>query len=137
MSPEVYDGTVAYARAKRAQLVLMHEWVRRMEGTGVSFQAMHPGWAATPGIRDSLPGFAKVMGPLLRTPDQGADTAVWLASAPAGVETTGGFWLDRRPRWEHKVPWTRLSEEDFDDAGAALWAWCAARTGWQGPTRPV
>ena len=137
MSPEVYDGTVAYARAKRAQLVLMHEWVRRMEGTGVSFQAMHPGWAATPGIRDSLPGFAKVMGPLLRTPDQGADTAGWLASAPAGVETTGGFWLDRRPRWEHKVPWTRLSEEDFDDAGAALWAWCAARTGWQGPTRPV
>ena len=137
MTGDAYDGTVAYARAKRAQLVLLHEWVRRTAGTGVSFHAMHPGWAATPGIQDSLPGFARVMGPLLRTADQGADTAVWLASAPAGIETNGGFWLDRRPRWEHKVPWTRLSDADFADAGAALWAWCAARTGWDGPTRPV
>ncbi len=137
MPADTYDGTVAYARAKRAQLVLLHEWVRRTAGTGVSFHAMHPGWAATPGIQDSLPGFARVMGPLLRTADQGADTAVWLASAPAAVETNGGFWLDRRPRWEHKVPWTRLPEEDFADAGAALWAWCAARTGWDGPTRAV
>ncbi len=137
MGPSDYDGTVAYARAKRAQLVLMHEWVRRTPGTGVCFHAMHPGWADTPGIRDSLPGFARVMGPFLRSPDQGADTAVWLAAAPAGVETTGGFWLDRRRRWEHKVPWTRLSEQEFHDAGAALWAWCADCTGWDGPTRPV
>jgi len=135
MGPDDYDGTVAYARAKRAQLVLMHEWVRRTEGTGVSFHAMHPGWADTPGIRDSLPGFAKVMGPILRTADEGADTIVWLAAAPEGVESTGGFWLDRRPRWEHKVPWTRLSEEDFVSAGSELWTWCADLTGWQGPGR--
>ena len=133
MGPDGYDGTVAYARAKRAQLVLMHEWNRRMGDLGVSFHAMHPGWADTPGIRRGLPGFAHVMGPLLRTPDQGADTAVWLASAPAGAESTGRFWLDRRPRWEHKVPWTRLSTHEFFEAGAALWARCAALTGWDGP----
>jgi len=137
MGPDDYDGTVAYARAKRAQLVLMHEWVRRTDGSGVSFQAMHPGWADTPGVRDALPGFARVMGPFLRTPEQGADTIVWLASAPEGVETNGGFWLDRRPRWENKAPWTRLSGPDFEDAGAELWAWCAERTGWDGPRRPV
>jgi NAD(P)-dependent dehydrogenase (short-subunit alcohol dehydrogenase family) len=137
MGPDGYDGTVAYARAKRAQLVLMHEWVRRTEGAGVVFHAMHPGWADTPGVRHSLPGFAKVMGPFLRTPDQGADTVVWLAAAPAAVATTGGFWLDRHERWEHKVPWTRLPASEFRDAGAALWAWCASRTGWDGPTRPV
>ena len=137
MGPEEYDGTVAYARAKRAQLVLMHEWVRRTDGRGIAFHAMHPGWADTPGIRDGLPGFAKVMGPFLRTPEQGADTAVWLAAAPDAVERTGGFWLDRRRRWEHKAPWTRLSEADFVDAGAELWAWCARATGWDGPTRPV
>jgi NAD(P)-dependent dehydrogenase (short-subunit alcohol dehydrogenase family) len=135
MGPDDYDGTVAYARAKRAQLVLLHEWVRRSEGTGISFHAMHPGWADTPGVRSSLPGFAKLMGPILRTADQGADTVVWLAAAPEGVESTGGFWLDRRPRWEHKVPWTRLHESEFVDAGAALWAWCAGRTGWDGPER--
>ena len=48
--PDGYDGTVAYARVKRAQLVLMHEWVRRLGGTGTVFHAMHPGWADTPGI---------------------------------------------------------------------------------------
>ena len=137
MGPDEYDGTVAYARAKRAQLVLMHEWVRRTPGSTVVFHAMHPGWADTPGVRHSLPGFAKVMGPFLRTPDQGADTVVWLAAAPDAVATTGGFWLDRRERWEHKVPWTRLSEADFRDAGAELWAWCASLTGWDGPTRTV
>ncbi len=135
MGPDEYDGTVAYARAKRAQLVLMHEWVRRMDGSGVIFQAMHPGWADTPGIRGSLPGFAKLIGPLLRTPEQGADTAVWLAAAPEGVESSGGFWLDRKRRWEHKAPWTHLSPEGFAEAGKQLWAWCAERTGWDGPVR--
>jgi len=137
MDPDEYDGTVAYARAKRAQLVLLHEWVRRTEGSGVVFHAMHPGWADTPGVQDALPGFAKVMGPFLRTPEQGADTIVWLAAAPEAVQSTGGFWLDRRRRWENKAPWTRLSEADFIDAGAELWAWCAAHTGWDGPTRTL
>ena len=136
MGPDDYDGTTAYARAKRAQLVLLHEWVRRTGDSGTVFHAMHPGWADTPGIRESLPGFAKVMGPLLRTPDQGADTAVWLAAAPEAVRCTGGFWLDRRPRWEHKVPWTRLPEAEFVTAGAELWSWCSEVTGWDGPDRP-
>ena len=136
MGPDEYDGTVAYARAKRAQLVLMHEWVRRTDGTGVFFHAMHPGWSDTPGVRGSLPRFARVMGPLLRTSEQGADTIVWLAAAPEAVESTGGFWLDRRERWENKVPWTRLPGADTAAAGAELWDWCAERTGWDGPTRP-
>ncbi len=84
MGPDGYDGTVAYAKVKRAQLVLMHEWSRRLLGSGVMVHAMHPGWADTPGIRDSLPGFSKVMGPVLRTPEQGADTAVWLAAIAGG-----------------------------------------------------
>jgi dehydrogenase/reductase SDR family protein 12 len=77
------------------------------------------------------------MGPILRTADQGADTAVWLASAPEGVETAGGFWLDRRRRWEHKLPWTRLPEPEFLDAGGQLWSWCARLTGWDGLARPA
>ena len=132
MPPDAYDGTVAYARVKRAQLVLLHEWARRLVGRGVTVNAMHPGWADTPGIRSGLPGFARVMGPLLRSEEEGADTLVWLASSPEGASTTGRFWLDRRPRWEHKVPWTRLDHGSFVAAGSALWAWCAERTGWDG-----
>jgi dehydrogenase/reductase SDR family protein 12 len=124
MTPADYDGVTAYARAKRAQVVLNHEWARRQTGTGVVFHAMHPGWADTPGIEASLPTFRRVMRPLLRSADEGADTIVWLAAAAEAEAPTssGRFWLDRRPRWEHKLPWTRSAKPDVD--GAQLWDWC-------------
>jgi len=77
-----YNGTRAYAQAKRIQVALVREWARRYPAAGVSFNAMHPGWADTPGLADSLPGFYRLMKPLLRTPEQGADTIAWLATTP-------------------------------------------------------
>ena len=112
-----YDGTTAYARVKRAQLVLPHEWARRVIPPSVVFHAMHPGWADTPGVRSSLPGFYRVMRPLLRSSGQGADTIVWLAAAPEVTHTSGDFWLDRHRRWEHKVPWTRPRDAATDQGG--------------------
>jgi NAD(P)-dependent dehydrogenase (short-subunit alcohol dehydrogenase family) len=105
-----YRGTTAYARAKRAQVLLTEEWAERLAPLGITAHAMHPGWADTPGVSGSLPGFAKVTGPFLRTAEEGADTIVWLAAAPEGADSTGRFWLDRRPRPTHKVPWTRSGD---------------------------
>ena len=65
---EPFSGPRAYARAKRAQVTLMREWARRLAPAGVSFSAMHPGWADTPGLAESLPRFHRLTGPLLRTP---------------------------------------------------------------------
>ena len=65
---EPYSGTRAYARAKRAQVALVREWARRLAPAGITFNAMHPGWADTPGLAESLPGFHRLMGPILRTP---------------------------------------------------------------------
>ncbi len=59
----------------------MREWARRLRGE-VAFTAMHPGWADTPGLAEALPGFHRVMRPVLRTPGQGIDTATWLATHP-------------------------------------------------------
>ena len=122
-----YDGVTAYARVKRAQLVLNHEWACRIDPASVVFQAMHPGWADTPGVRSSLPGFYRVMRPLLRSSGQGADTIVWLAAATEETHTNGDFWLDRHRRSEHKVPWTRPRDAATDQA--RLWDWCVSRTG--------
>ena len=55
-TPAEYDGVKAYARCKRAQVALAGEWTRHLAGTGVTVNAMHPGWADTPGLRDALPG---------------------------------------------------------------------------------
>jgi len=98
-----YSGVTAYARTKRMQLVLTELWARDLEPGGISVHSMHPGWADTPGVTDSLPRFAAVTGPLLRDADSGADTAVWLTATgdPIG---TGGFWHDRRRRSTHYAP---------------------------------
>jgi len=103
-----YDGVRAYARAKRASTALIREWSRRYRGR-VRFDAMHPGWADTPGLADALPGFYEVMRPLLRTPAEGADTITWLATARDPGRDDGRLWLDRRPRPFDRIPSTRLS----------------------------
>ncbi len=110
MDRQDYDGVRAYARAKRAQVALTSEWAIR-EPSAAVFHAVHPGWAATPGVRDSLPRFNKVMGPLLRDAYQGADTMVWLAAAEEPLRSSGVLWLDRHPRHENKVPWTITGPE--------------------------
>ncbi|HUC25251.1 MAG TPA: SDR family NAD(P)-dependent oxidoreductase, partial [Streptosporangiaceae bacterium] len=93
-----YRGVTAYARAKRAQVALSQEWARRVSPADIAFHAMHPGWVATPGITAALPRFSRIMRPVLRSPDQGADTIVWLATANPLLLGSGLFWHDRRPR---------------------------------------
>jgi dehydrogenase/reductase SDR family member 12 len=112
-----YSGPKAYARAKRAQVVLMREWARRMAGSGVRFNAMHPGWTDTPGLLEMLPGFHRLMGPLLRSVEQGIDTTIWLAADEAAADESGGLFLDRRRRPFDRVPATRVSAADR----LALW----------------
>jgi NAD(P)-dependent dehydrogenase (short-subunit alcohol dehydrogenase family) len=106
-----YRGSVAYARAKRAQVALMRLWARELRGT-VTVHAMHPGWADTPGVEASLPRFRALLGPLLRSPEEGADTIVWLAAADEPARTSGRLWLDRRPRAFDKLPGTAVSHAD-------------------------
>jgi len=112
-----YEGTRAYARAKRAQVALMREWARRLAPDGIAAMAMHPGWADTPGLAEALPGFHRLMRPILRTPAEGIDTLVWLATAPDGARFSGGLFLDRRRRPFDRLPTTRLSL----DARRTLW----------------
>jgi len=104
-----FEGARAYAHAKRAQVALIREWARRVPASEVVFNAMHPGWADTPGISAALPRFYSLMDPILRTPEQGADTTVWLAADPAAAEVTGRVFLDRRPRPFDRLPTTRVS----------------------------
>lgn len=107
-----YGGPQAYARAKRAQVVLIREWARRLASRGVVANVMHPGWVDTPGVADALPGFYRRLGDQLRTPQQGADTIVWLASSPEARRTSGRLFLDRRVRPFDRIPSTRVPTAD-------------------------
>jgi NAD(P)-dependent dehydrogenase (short-subunit alcohol dehydrogenase family)/uncharacterized protein YndB with AHSA1/START domain len=102
-----YSGSVAYARAKRGLMILTEEWARRWADDGIVVNAMHPGWADTPGVVQALPVFHRVTERVLRTPEEGADTIVWLAAATEAGKVSGEFWLDRRPHVKHVLPGTR------------------------------
>jgi dehydrogenase/reductase SDR family protein 12 len=117
-----FDGPTVYARTKRAEVVLTEMWAQRLAGTGVTAHAMHPGWADTGGLKSSLPRFHRATRPLLRSPDQGADTIVWLGAASEPADSSGGFWHDRRRRPTHLLPRTRETEVQR----SRLWAECVA-----------
>lgn len=128
MGERDYDGTTAYARAKRAQVTLAALWAERLASDGIVVQSMHPGWADTPGVARSLPWFRRIVGPLLRAPADGADTLVWLAADDgAPLTKSGSFWHDRRPRPLHRFARTRRSDTAVERA--RLWDWAMARSG--------
>ena len=120
-----YTPTAAYARTKRMQVHLAEAWARELTQDGVSAHSSHPGWADTPGVQTSLPGFSKALGPLLRSPESGADTTVWLLAAPEGHDTTGLFWHDRAPRPTHHVSRPAPSADQV----RRLWQFCVETTG--------
>jgi len=102
-----YSGAKAYARTKRGQVWLTEEWAKRLAGQGVVVNAMHPGWANTPGVKTQLPLFYALTRPWLRTPEQGADTVVWLAASEEAGKVSGEFFLDRVARTKHRMARTQ------------------------------
>lgn len=112
--PEPFDGTAAYARAKRAQVELTAAWAQRHPDRGIGFHACHPGWVDTPGLAESLPRFRRIVGPLLREPEDGADTAAWLAWTDRAHPPGGNFWHDRRRRRTVWLPQTATAPDERD-----------------------
>jgi NAD(P)-dependent dehydrogenase (short-subunit alcohol dehydrogenase family) len=119
MSPPKFEGTRQYATAKRMQVTLVEEWASR-EPTRF-FASMHPGWADTPGVRSSLPGFARITSPVLRSADQGADTVTWLC-ATTSDQPSGRFWCDRETRPIHRLPSTKRSDTPTRRRSLLEWA---------------
>ncbi|MEO6881734.1 MAG: SDR family NAD(P)-dependent oxidoreductase [Mycobacteriaceae bacterium] len=121
-----YKGLTAYARTKRMQVALVERMATALNRSGDPVvHSMHPGWADTPGVTGSIPGFARLTSTVLRTPEQGADTIVWLAAAAEPGRRTGVFWHDRRPRSPQFLPFTH----DDPTARARLWEACQQATG--------
>lgn len=124
MANQEWTGATAYARTKRAEVILTEIWAKRLNRTGVAVHAMHPGWVDTPGVKSSLPRFYRITKSFLRTAEQGADTIVWLGTAEEPGRSSGQFWHDRRQRPTHRLPWTKETAADRD----RLWAECQRLT---------
>ncbi|KAM9812212.1 DHRS-12_like_SDR_c-like domain-containing protein [Syngnathus typhle] len=104
-----YDGAMVYAQHKRQQVV-MTEQLAKIHPS-IHFSVMHPGWVDTPAVANAMPDFHRSMKDSLRTPEQGADTVVWLAvSEAAAGKPSGRFYQDRRMVATHlPLAWTHSS----------------------------
>uniref|UniRef100_A0A8C7Y871 Dehydrogenase/reductase 12-like a n=1 Tax=Oryzias sinensis TaxID=183150 RepID=A0A8C7Y871_9TELE len=111
-----YDGTMVYAQHKRQQVVMTEQFAKTH--TNIHFSVMHPGWVDTPAVANAMPDFHRSMKESLRSPDQGADTVVWLAISEVAITNPSGrFYQDRRVvsthlplAWTHSSP---LEEQKF------------------------
>jgi NAD(P)-dependent dehydrogenase (short-subunit alcohol dehydrogenase family) len=113
-----YSGSRAYNQSKLANILFSYELARRLESTGITANALHPGLVSTSfGAED--PGQAqRLLVPLLRpfmmSPARGAADSIRLASAPELDDITGGYFAGGKPK--------RSAEASYDEAVAArLW----------------
>lgn len=98
----------SYGRSKLAMLLYTYELAARLQGTGVTVNALHPGAVAT---NIGMPGW---MQPFLATPEQGARTTLYLATAPELERVTGKYFVDGKE--------ARSSRASYDrNLGARLW----------------
>jgi len=118
-NPDRFDGMTAYAMHKRAMVELTRCWNDHWQGAPMA-HVMHPGWVDTQGVRTALPVFRKTLQRVLRTPEQGADTVLWLAAQRPTPAPEGGIWLDRSLQPEHEFSWTRRSPHTAEDLVAYL-----------------
>jgi retinol dehydrogenase 12 len=94
-----YSAWRAYGQSKLANVLFTRALARRLEGTAVTANALHPGVVAT-GFGRNRPGLlnflVKLASPLFVTAEQGADTLIWLASSPEVEGQRGGYYVKRR-----------------------------------------
>ena len=97
-SERTFAPFTAYGQAKLAMVLCTYALARRLAGTGVTVNALHPGITATKIIGDVAPALARpflgLITRVLLTPEQGARTALYLATAPA-VEGVSGHYFVR------------------------------------------
>jgi NAD(P)-dependent dehydrogenase (short-subunit alcohol dehydrogenase family) len=118
----------AYSQAKLAQVMFTYELSRRLEGSGVTVNCLHPGavatnmWSGPMGPFAFLGNVAKVF---LLSPQEGAETPVYLASSPDVEGVTGKYYDSKREK--------RSSDESYDRVQAQkLWDESAKLTGLMG-----
>jgi len=107
MGARKYSGRRAYNQSQLANVMFTYELARRLEGTGVTATALHPGMTSTGfGAEDTARGWGPliaVMRRFMKTPEEGAETSVYLASSLEAEGLTGEYFAGRRPQKTHNA----------------------------------
>jgi retinol dehydrogenase-14 len=120
-----YGGYKAYGRSKLANIMFTYELARRLEGSGVTANVLHPG-SVNSGFGKNNRGVMKLAMKIVNrfqlSPEQGAQTSIYLASSPEVEGVSGKYFVD-----SHPVP---SSAASYDEAAQKrLWEVSAELTG--------
>ncbi len=119
-----YSGFGPYGNSKLENILFTMELARRLEGTGVTVNALHPGLTRRDSGKNN-PGFLmKIMGaviPLIaRSPEKGAKTSIYLASSPEVQSITGKYFIDCKEPNQLRRLTIRLSRGELWDISAEM-----------------
>jgi NAD(P)-dependent dehydrogenase (short-subunit alcohol dehydrogenase family) len=89
---EKYNSQAAYNASKLCNVLFALELAKRLEGTGVSSNVLHPGAVATDIVRDLPWILRKIIGFMFIAPEKGAQTSIMLASDPALADVSGKYY---------------------------------------------
>lgn len=128
-----YSGQRAYSQSKLANVLFTYELARRLQGSGVTANVLHPGVARTAFGQEDMAAWMRlllpVVRPLMRSPERAAETSVHLASSPEVADVTGSYFTAGRAR--------RSSARSYDEATAArLWEVSARLVGLPASSQP-
>jgi len=113
-----YTGFAVYSRSKLCNILFNRELARRLSGSGVTANALHPGFVATRfgndsgGLMRAVLKVAKPIGAI--SPEEGAQTIIYLASAPEVAGVSGQYFYECRPA-------TPTAEARNDEDAKRLW----------------
>jgi len=124
MGELTYSGQRAYNQSKLANVMFTYELARRLDGSGVTANTLHPGvtrtaFGAEDGTRVMAPIIAALR-PFMRSPKRGAETSVFLASSPAAAGITGHFFENRKARPSQKASYDSVTTARLWEVSAAL-----------------
>jgi NAD(P)-dependent dehydrogenase (short-subunit alcohol dehydrogenase family) len=116
-----YSAMAVYGRSKLANVLFTRELARRLAGSRVTVNAVHPGVVRT-GLGQNndapiLKFLTSLARPFFRSPEKGAETSIWACTAPELEDVTGRYFSDRREQQPHA---------NALDAAAALRLWEAS-----------
>jgi NAD(P)-dependent dehydrogenase (short-subunit alcohol dehydrogenase family) len=125
-----YRAFRAYGQAKLANILFTYELARRLEGSGVTANCLHPGLIAT-GFGHNNGGLLSVglrlIQPFVKKPDRGAETSIYLASSPDVAAVSGQYFVNQRA--------SKSSPASYDvEVARRLWRISAEMTGLSGPS---
>jgi NAD(P)-dependent dehydrogenase (short-subunit alcohol dehydrogenase family) len=118
-----YKGPKAYSQSKLATVLFTYELARRLEGTGVTANCLHPGSVNTNFAVSSRSPFTllfRAFKPFMRSPEQGADTLVYLAASPEVEGMTDKYLVDRKVKAASDAAYDKTTRKELWEASEVL-----------------